>query len=41
MQIFRTEWVDKEGTEHYISIDVNLWVVGSFIAGILIGKYYM
>ena len=41
MQVFQTKWTGKEGTEHSISIDVNLWVIGSFIAGILIGKYGM
>ncbi len=41
MQIFHTEWIDKERTEHHITIDVNLWVIGSFVAGALIGKYYL
>ena len=41
MQVFQTKWIDKEGAECIITIDVNLWIIGSFIAGILIGKYYL
>ena len=39
--IFHLDWINKKREQSKIEIKVNLWVIGAFIAGIFVGKYFL
>ena len=44
MQIFSTEWTDRNRNKRTFAIDLNLWMLGSFALGFYLGikfvKYF-
>lgn len=42
MRIFHVDWVNKkQRMPREFNIDANLWVIGSFILGILVGAFFL
>lgn len=41
MQIFSTEWTDRNRDKRTFSIDLNLWVIGAFALGFYLGMKFV